>query len=241
MLMMDRFSYYTVPFGELDWTEEELYLQMGYGEHVPTEDVKKLVNGLMEEIAGRVQPYCGYVLVDGKIIDRQSIGVNGFCLNTGGIITHAMKEADCYAFFTATVGKRFDDYCHDFKTSGDTLRFFIADAIGSVLAEAVVNWLMKKLAQKASEENWFISNNYSPGYCDWPLTDQKKIFSLFPAGMTQVELTDSCLMVPIKSVSGIVAVGAKVKKRPYGCDICKMTQCIKNKKRKVMYEENTAD
>mgnify|MGYP002480792993 FL=1 len=60
--------------------------------------------------------------------------------------------------------------------------------------------------------------------------EQKKLFELFPENITGVHLTDSCLMLPIKSVSGIVAIGPEVKKRAYSCNICKMITCVRNRK-----------
>lgn len=125
----------------------------------------------------------------------------------------------------------FDDYVGKLKQEDDILRVFVADAVGSVLAEATVSLLMDILIQEAGREGMQISNNYSPGYCNWHLSEQKKLFRFFPKRMTGIQLTDSCLMLPVKSVSGIVAIGKNVKKRPYGCDICNMPSCIKNKKK----------
>ena len=63
---------------------------------------------------------------------------------------------------------------------------------------------------------------------DWPITQQKELFSLF-GGREKVEeligvrLTDSFLMVPIKSVSGIFF---PTEIRFESCQICPREQCI---------------
>lgn len=63
---------------------------------------------------------------------------------------------------------------------------------------------------------------------DWPLTQQKELFSIF-GGRNKVEeligvrLTDTCLMVPIKSVSGIF-FPAEI--RFESCQICPREGCI---------------
>jgi hypothetical protein len=44
-----------------------------------------------------------------------------------------------------------------------------------------------------------------------------------------VRLTDSSLMVPIKSVSGIIGIGEKVRKLDYTCGLCDFKQCYKRK------------
>jgi hypothetical protein len=49
-----------------------------------------------------------------------------------------------------------------------------------------------------------------------------------PCGVT---LTDSSLMLPIKSVSGVIGVGPDVKKMDYTCGLCSFADCFRRKKR----------
>lgn len=46
-----------------------------------------------------------------------------------------------------------------------------------------------------------------------------------------VRLTDSSLMVPIKSVSGVTGLGREVKKLEYTCGLCNYAKCYKRRKR----------
>jgi len=50
---------------------------------------------------------------------------------------------------------------------------------------------------------------FSPGYCGWHLTGQKKLFALARPVEIGITLNDSCLMQPIKSISGVVIAGRK--------------------------------
>ena len=59
--------------------------------------------------------------------------------------------------------------------------------------------------------------------------EQKQLFSLLPNTMDFISLTKSCLMLPIKSVSGIIGVGKEVRKTGYSCDICSNKACIYRK------------
>jgi len=224
-------SFFDCPLSELNIDRNELYTLMGYGQNIPGEDIQIIIDDLIRELSLDCTPRCGYTLKKGRILDKEHIEVGDVILNPGKIITYAMREADYYAFFTVTVGEVFDRLIVRLKKEDDMVKVFVADALGSVLADATVSWLMNRLSEEAASQNMLISNNYSPGYCDWLLIEQKKLFSLFPEGITGINLTDSCLMLPVKSISGIVAVGEHVKKRAYGCDICKMTNCVKNKKK----------
>lgn len=228
---MKKVEFFDCTIADLSWDIREIYLLMGYGSHIPDEGVRQLIQEILDELSHRLVPHYGYVLVDGNVPERGKLLLDNQLFNPGAIISHAMKGADKYAVFTATIGEEFDNFSRQLKAADDILRVFIADALGSVLAEATVTLLMKQLEVMADKEGMHISNNYSPGYCDWFLAEQKQLFSFFPESSTGITLTDSCLMLPVKSVSGIVALGKDVKRREYGCNICKMVNCIKNKKK----------
>jgi len=51
---------------------------------------------------------------------------------------------------------------------------------------------------------------FSPGYCGWHITAQKKLFEFLRPGEIGIELTESFLMRPLKSISGVIIVGPKV-------------------------------
>ena len=227
---MNEFGSFDIAFSQLSIEMREVYQLMGYDGHEPGTEIVTLVNDMADRISRLVTPRCTYRLLKGRIDGIQSLQIGDTLLNPGRIITHAMKGASYYAIYIVTIGREFDLYCEQLKKENDMLQVFIADAFGSVLAEAAVAYFMKRLSSMAASDEMEISNNYSPGYCDWLLEEQKKVFGFFPATPIGIHLTDSCLMLPVKSVSGIVAVGTDVKKQPYGCDICKMATCIKNKK-----------
>jgi hypothetical protein len=69
------------------------------------------------------------------------------------------------------------------------------------------------------------SSSMNPGSLeDWPISEQKKLFSLLgdTKGLVGVELTDSFLMVPIKSVSGIVFPSEATFE---SCQLCHRQNC----------------
>ncbi len=48
---------------------------------------------------------------------------------------------------------------------------------------------------------------YSPGYCGWNLTGQRALFAALGPEEIGIHLTDSCLMEPVKSISGVMVMG----------------------------------
>ena len=103
------------------------------------------------------------------------------------------------------------------------------DTMGSLVAEKSMDFIQSELEKQVLPEGMKITNRYSPGYCNWPVDDQKQLFSLLPANACDISLSASCLMVPIKSVSGIIGIGKNVRKSSYSCDICNNLTCIYRK------------
>jgi hypothetical protein len=228
---MESIRFFDAPLSEVPLNIRDLFLLMGYGDHVPGQDILTMIEEMRLALRDYCKPHFGYMMQQGKIIDREHLSIGHTVLNPGRIITAAMREAEYFILFTATVGHEFDRWLKQIEQEDDIVKTFVANTLGSVIVESTVSLLMERLAQTAANEGLHISNNYSPGYCDWVLSEQKILFSLFPPDTTGIQLTDSCLMLPIKSVSGLACIGRNVKKRPYGCEICKMATCVKNKKK----------
>jgi hypothetical protein len=224
-----------IEFSDLPFDIGEMYSLMGYGAgKQPADEVQAIIDGMLSDMHEHCKPRIGYEIFSGGAIDKEHIQVEdvkteNIVLNVGKIIAYALHEAESFAIFTATAGSRFDKWLKKIEQEDDIVKAYLANTLGSVLVEAAVSLLMRKLEAESAAAGLNISNNYSPGYCDWLLVEQKKLLSVFSDGRTGITLTDSCLMLPIKSVSGIVGIGKNVKKRPYGCAVCKMKNCIRNK------------
>ena len=50
---------------------------------------------------------------------------------------------------------------------------------------------------------------YSPGYCGWHVSGQRKLFDFLRPEEIGMTLNASCLMQPLKSVSGVLVAGAR--------------------------------
>ncbi len=86
---------------------------------------------------------------------------------------------------------------------GDLLRQYCLEEMANAVLDQAAAWLARHLEDRHGVRGLA---SLSPGsLADWPITEQPKLFSLF--GDTErivgVRLTESLLMVPRKSVSGI--------------------------------------
>lgn len=137
-----------------------------------------------------------------------------------------LKEATEAALFLCTAGALFSDEARELNAAGDFLEAYVIDAIGSLTVEKAMDRIHNALAEQQAAAGLKITNRYSPGYCNWPLSDQRMLFQFVGENPTTITLSPSCLMHPIKSVSGIIGIGDEVQRRPYGCAVCANKTCI---------------
>jgi cobalamin-dependent methionine synthase I len=208
-------------YEDLGISLSELYEQMGYEQAVPDEATVKETDMIIAEAKGFLRPrFCFFVqreLPDfaiGKIIERQ------------------LKGAEAYAFFICTAGVEYEAFQERLKKEGDMVRVFIADALGSVIAEKAADQMELSLQENIDKLGWHHTNRFSPGYCGWHVSQQQLLFPLFKGETCGVKLTESSLMLPIKSVSGIIGLGPNVRHLDYTCGLCDFKQCYKRKKKK---------
>lgn len=178
----------------------------------------------------------GYIIkeIEPVLVKKGTIKVDGTNLTTGRQICAYLKGATQVALFLCTAGEFFTKKTNKLNNSGDIMEAFIVDAIGSLTVENAMNKIQDSLSESLFHNGLKITNRYSPGYCNWQLTDQKELFQLIGENPTGITINASCLMTPRKSVSGIIGIGEDVKKREYGCKICKNTDCIY---RKMIHQE----
>ena len=224
---MDSIRSYQCSAKDLSIDINELFLQMGYCGSVPSGHINERIEDAVFEIEEYCQPTYGYLLTRGEIITNASIRISNMEFSTGRIITKALAGASHFAIFTASLGASFDLWKKTKKN--DMLDEYIADSLGSILAENLVKKCRNQIKFAVSDSAYKITNSYSPGYCDWKLTEQKKIFSLLPDTFCGIRLTESCLMLPIKSVSGIIGVGSNVVFNDNSCNLCSMMHCLRKK------------
>jgi len=208
----------TLTYDELRITPADVYEQMGYRDAVPDDMTQRETQAVINEVYTWLQPQFCY-LVEAVLPP----------FDLGAIIRRQLRGAEAYALFICTSGTAFDAYQQRLKDDGDMVRMFIADALGSVIAERCADRMEEHLQESIDKLGWHHTNRFSPGYCGWHVSQQQLLFPLFNGNTCGVRLTDSSLMVPIKSVSGIIGVGEKVRRLDYTCGLCDFQQCYKRK------------
>ena len=189
-----------------------------------------LTNALVEQyIAESLRissPAGAFVLAEAiEPSSAEEIAIPGLVFDSGNIIHKMLRHSAYYAFFLVTAGPEPENLARSLITEGNYLEGYITDLVASALVDSAADQLQEQVRNLAEQRDLRITNRYSPGYCSWNVVEQQKLFSLFPEGCCGISLSESSLMNPIKSVSGIIGMGAEVAFRDYTCEICPMLNC----------------
>lgn len=223
----------TIPCNDISIDKSEIEFSLGYDENSIPSHFSDMIDEIIMQIPELCSIKAGYKLVDvNKSVDRNDgleIGNKFFQLDR--IVTGQIKKSEKAALFACSIGKGLELWSSQLMKEGEPVLSFMVDAVASVTVEAIANSLHEHIGMKMKEMNLYITNRYSPGYCNWSVAEQHLLFSFFPQNFCGIKLTDSALMLPVKSISGIIGVGAEVRYQEYLCDRCGVKDCTYKSKR----------
>jgi hypothetical protein len=162
-------------------------------------------------------------------IDKETIRICNQIFNPSKIVITQFKHASSFALFICTAGAEISQHSKEIQMNGDPLLSFVFDVIGSITVEKATDKIQKELEKESKKTGLNISDRFSPGYCEWSVAEQQKLFALMPENFCGVSLSETSLMSPIKSVSGIIALGTNLEQKGYQCHWCTEKNCIYGK------------
>ena len=109
--------------------------------------------------------------------------------------------------FAGTVGGSLSAEIQSLFTGDDLASAVMLDTAASAAAERLVEALERRLEDRASSRSRTAVLAYSPGYCGWHVSGQRALFAALEPEEIGITLNPSCLMQPLKSVSGVLVAG----------------------------------
>lgn len=226
-------KYFKLNFSNLDLDPVAIEKFMGYTPGEAPEPFPQLIREVLDE----VPPYCdiqgGYRIFDQLQLERKThqlrLGDQAFQIKR--IVTNQLRKAEMAALFVCTAGPGIEEWSKKLMREGDLMKGYVVDVIGSEVVDGAMDQIQDQLEMEMKEMGLGITDRYSPGYCDWQVSEQPILFSFFPENFCGIHLSESCLMHPIKSVSGIIGIGKEARRKGYICSFCNMKNCIYRNKR----------
>jgi hypothetical protein len=199
---------------------------MGAALNAPMERLLKEKTSLCIE---SINPKAIYGRFEIEKVDGDQVHFKSGDLFNGPHISKILTGSKTAILYIITLGNQVDRFINEESRSGDTLATIIMDAITTSLLEVLGDFVGEKIKKEGIEEqNWSSTCTYSPGQYKWTIKEQKKIFNMVDGKRIGVELNQSYLMIPFKSVSGVYGFGPedRIDKTRVACDLCPRQNCI---------------
>lgn len=200
----------------------EVLRYLGAKENVP-EDLRCQTAQIAEQLTDIIEPRFVYRVFS---ISKQEDGthVDGVPLVlTGNSAETMLAQCSHVALLVCTIGAQFDALlrARQVKDMGQAV---ILDACGSALVESGCDVAAKELANRFPGK--FLTDRFSPGYGDLPLSLQPGICGAVDAARRiGVQVTDNLLLNPVKSVTAFIGISDEPQMaRIRGCAYCAMRE-----------------
>jgi hypothetical protein len=202
-------------------------LRPGHGNHRRWFDV---VDELLRTLPRLMRPRGIYRIDEVAALERERLVLASGAVFEGAIGSF-LEHSRLIATFVVTIGSAVERLSRGWLRAGKVMHGTIADAIASEAASAAEARLRGEVQGWARARGLDITPPYSPGYCGMHVGQQTKLFASLPAREINVRLTPSCLMVPVKSISGLIGIGPadRVSPQAYPCEACDHPNCMQRR------------
>lgn len=184
------------------------------GQGIPADaEVSERVSGIVEQALGlygklaepsgiyaEVSPSEFAAIYEGEGLNEHPAPVEGI-----------FPRADHLALFAVTLGEALSREIRDLFRENEPALGYMLDAVASERADTAAELAGREFLASLLEEGRTGASTralaYSPGYCGWHITGQRRLFDYLRPEEIGITLNDSCLMQPLKSVSGVFVAG----------------------------------
>ena len=192
----------------IDIDRQQVLHNIGYGTDCKLSTrMLSLVNEYVDNAYHLIEPSYSCVIRDIKLVQGDSVVIEGPITLESQVIARLLEHCNKAAVFLVTIGKHLEEMACYLAEEGLVLQSAVLDAIGSVAAESLADFVQSRVDEVARARGLCISQRFSPGYCDWNISQQEAVFWAVNGDSMGIRLTEGCLMIPRKSISGIIGIG----------------------------------
>ncbi|WP_031513023.1 vitamin B12 dependent-methionine synthase activation domain-containing protein [Desulfofalx alkaliphila] len=122
----------------------------------------------------------------------------------GKDISDHLRYAKKVCIVAATIGPQLEAEVSKLFKQGEYAAGTILDAVGTDAVEKVADRLQESLKASAMKQGYKLTWRFCSGYGDFPVTVQPQLLKAVNAQSIGITVTDSCMLLPQKSIIGVV-------------------------------------
>jgi hypothetical protein len=160
-----------------------------------------------------------------------------------------MAAAKIALISVGTIGDELDKAVADLNGKGDLLGAYFLDSAGVVALAEVGRAVRERAEREAARHEWGVSPSLGPGtLAGWPLEGQRELWGFLDnadghgAAALNIVLSESGVLKPHKSATGLIGLGAEYGSRRVGsvCGFCQLRKTCWRRRRNAAETESAA-
>jgi len=206
---------------------DEVLRFQGYqrGRDVPGADVRALFDAALAEGRRLMAPRAVVRWAPVTRVEADALEVDGQRL-TIPRIGRLWGEVEHAAVALCTIGEALERRVAELWEARELPLASMLDSVGSGAVESLAEYVNDVLCQQGLPA-LKVTNRISPGYADWDVAEQPRLFALCPGDAVGIVLNEACVMTPGKSISLLAGAGRAARVDHYfsQCARCWMREC----------------
>jgi hypothetical protein len=194
------------------------------GQGIPPAQASPPVVAVAQEVLAEAQSLLAlaalYTILPVRAVEHEQIHLDGGAIFAGPLAARALAGASEAVAAVCTIGPALEERSAALFATGYPLQGLAMDGAGTAAIRLLAGAVGVRICDEATARGLSVGMSASPGQEGWPITQQRALFGLLPAETIGVHLTDSCLMLPRKSVSFVVGLGPDMRADALPCDFC---------------------
>jgi hypothetical protein len=189
-----------------------------------SERLKKTAESVIDEAHSLLNPAAIYTVVNVLEFEHKTISFEGGSFE-GSLVSKALAGADHLNIAVCTIGDSLELRVEEMMNE-NPVKALALDGAGIAALRKVSITIEDIISAEACELKLDLGMRAQPGQEGWPIEQQRQVFSILPCEDIGLRLTESCLMIPRKSVSFVIPRGNNLKSGMSPCDFCsKRNRC----------------
>jgi hypothetical protein len=182
--------------------------------------IVEVAEGVLDEAHVLLAPAAMYTILPVRDFRPHRVALEEGAVFEGPLVARALAGATQVALAVCTIGPALEERTQALFAAGDSLQAIALDGAGTAAVGQVSQMIVARMRDDASARGLGSGMRASPGQEGWPIWQQRVLFSLIPAEEIGVQLAESCLMLPQKSVSFVIGMGSEMRPDAVTCDFC---------------------